>query len=350
MFKGFSKDFTDLHGFQFKPGTAYHREGPLSQGFSASHHPLEIFWHYPPYTGARYARVSLEGDTISIDMKGLNKCGNSLIVKEELTLVDLAQQAEVLNRQTGLPYDIDHEPRAKTFAWQHHSVAYTTTYNSLAAANAECTIALARGVDSAAVTLWERSAAVTDNSGGVAVTTHYMGFAQTLGEASIAAASHSRAHADGPESVAAATGHHGRATASDKYSIAAEAGVYSEAQAHGRCSAAASSGQRGKATASGYGSVAVATGDEGTALAEGDAWAALAVGEATEAITKAPDSIAMALGYKSIALGPAGAFLVLAYRDEDGILKHVKVVRVGEDGTKPNKWYRLNESGEVENV
>lgn len=96
--------------------------------------------------------------------------------------------------------------------------------------------------------------------------------------------------------------------------------------------------------------MAVATGEEGTALADVNACAALAAGDATEAVAKAPDSVAMALGYKSIASGHAGTFLVLAYRDEFGILKHVKAVRVGEDGIQPNKWYRLNEAGEVEDV
>lgn len=350
MYKGFNKDFTGLHGFQFAPDTAYHREGPLSQGFSACYHPLETFRYYPPHRGARYARVSLEGDTISIDMQGLSVCGNSLIVKEELTLVDLAQQAKEFNRLANLPYNIDHEPRAKAFAWQSYAVAYTTKYSSLAATNAECTIALTQGTDSVAVALWARSAAVTNNSSSVAVTTHHMGFAQSLGDNSIAAASHNHAHADGLNCVAAVSDYHGHATASYNRSVAAASGMYSQARALGQYSTAASSGQRGTAIATGYCSVAVATSEEGSALADVNACAALAVGESTEAVAKAPDSLAMALGYKSIASGHVGTFLVLAYRDECGILKHVKAVRVGEDGIQPNKWYRLNEAGEVEDV
>ena len=88
-------------------------------------------------------------------------------------------------------------------------------------------------------------------------------------------------------------------------------------------------------------SPASATGDCGAASATGTRGAASATGL---------HSIAMASGWNGRAMaGDAGA-VVLAYRNNDGEIIHIRASKVGDNGIKAGVWYSLNEDGEFVEV
>ena len=61
-------------------------------------------------------------------------------------------------------------------------------------------------------------------------------------------------------------------------------------------------------------------------------------------------SIAMASGWNGRAMaGDAGA-VVLAYRNNDGEIIHIRASKVGDNGIKAGVWYSLNEDGEFVEV
>ena len=102
----------------------------------------------------------------------------------------------------------------------------------------------------------------------------------------------------------------------------------SPASATGDQGAASATGDQGAASATGYRGAASATGDQGAASATGKA------------------SVAAATGWNGRAQGAAGCAIVLAYRDYDGKIIHIRASKVGENGVKPDVWYSLDENGE----
>ena len=106
----------------------------------------------------------------------------------------------------------------------------------------------------------------------------------------------------------------------------------SPASATGDCGAASATGTRGAASATGTRGAASATGYSGAASATG------------------LHSIAMASGWNGRAMaGDAGA-VVLAYRNNDGEIIHIRASKVGDNGIKAGVWYSLNEDGEFVEV
>lgn len=97
----------------------------------------------------------------------------------------------------------------------------------------------------------------------------------------------------------------------------------------------------GAASATGWSGAASATGGSGAA--------ALTTGQYAKAsaIDDAVQSIAIGAGYMNQAKAAAGNWIVLANRNEDGEIRHLKTAQAGfTDGVKPNTWYSLNENGE----
>jgi hypothetical protein len=83
--------------------------------------------------------------------------------------------------------------------------------------------------------------------------------------------------------------------------------------------AATASGDYGAATASGYSGVATASGHSGAATAS---------------------------GRNGMARGKDGCALFLVYRDDQRRIVHAKAAIVGEDGIKPDTFYRLSADGQ----
>jgi len=88
-------------------------------------------------------------------------------------------------------------------------------------------------------------------------------------------------------------------------------------------------GKNKSATASGYYGAATASGNYGAATASGDSGAATASGR------------------NGKAKGKEGCALFLVYRDADWKIIHAKAAIAGQDGIKPNVFYRCNESGQL---
>jgi hypothetical protein len=113
---------------------------------------------------------------------------------------------------------------------------------------------------------------------------------------------------------------------------------YSTAASSGNSSKAASSGDYSKAASSGYSSKAASSGNSSKAASSGDFSKAEAKGENT---------IAMVAGCNGRArAGLKGAF-ALAWYDEANKQMRIAVGIVGENGIKPDVFYRCDESGKL---
>ena len=93
------------------------------------------------------------------------------------------------------------------------------------------------------------------------------------------------------------------------------------------------------------------TGDMSAATNTGYRSAATNTGYRSAATVKGKESIAVAWGYKSVARGVMGCYLVLAERDDKGVLLNAKMVKVDGEKVKENTYYKLvnNELEEVQN-
>jgi hypothetical protein len=54
----------------------------------------------------------------------------------------------------------------------------------------------------------------------------------------------------------------------------------------------------------------------------------------------------MACGYEGRAMAGETGAIVLAYRNDDYDLVHIRASKVGENGIKAGVWYQLNAAGE----
>lgn len=68
-------------------------------------------------------------------------------------------------------------------------------------------------------------------------------------------------------------------------------------------------------------------------------------GDYSAASVEGADSVAMASGYQGKARACAGSAIVLCYRDDNFKLVHIRSAIAGQDGVKPDTWYRLAADG-----
>ena len=122
----------------------------------------------------------------------------------------------------------------------------------------------------------------------------------------------------------------------DKVNGATASEDRSHASNTGARSAASNTGARSAASNTGYGSAASNTGDYSAASNTGYGSAASVSGQ---------DSVAMASGYQGKARACAGSAIVLCYRDDNYKLVHIRSAIAGQDGIKPDTWYRLAADG-----
>ena len=108
--------------------------------------------------------------------------------------------------------------------------------------------------------------------------------------------------------------------------------------------------------ATGYRSASSATGDRSASSATGDQSASLNTGwyGRSEITTADPSknlgAVAIATGYRGTVRAPLGSAIVACYRDAEGNLLHIRAGIVGQSAIKPDTFYRLNASGEFEEV
>jgi len=78
--------------------------------------------------------------------------------------------------------------------------------------------------------------------------------------------------------------------------------------------------------------------------------AASATGYRGAASATGESSIAISAGFDGRAMGGDGCAICLINRDGDGQIRHVRATKIGDHGTRPGIWYRLNDQGEFEEV
>ncbi len=82
----------------------------------------------------------------------------------------------------------------------------------------------------------------------------------------------------------------------------------------------------------------------------GNRSAATNTGDRSAAEVSGSQSVAAAFGIEGKARASEGGAIVLCYRDEDGVLIHIRASKVGENGIMPDTWYQLDEDGEFVEV
>ena len=156
----------------------------------------------------------------------------------------------------------------------------------------------------------------------------------------------SPASATGDRGVASATGDRGAASATgDQQGAASATGDQGVASATGYRGAASATGFGGAASATGRYGAASATGYRGAASATGDYGAASATGYQGAASATGFGGAAVSIGYQGRAMAGETGVIVLAYRNEDGEIIHIRASKVGDNGIKAGVWYRLDKQG-----
>jgi len=289
-YKGFDQDWKCL-GFQYKLGETVVHEGDVeacASGFHACEYPLDVFSYYPP-AGNRFAVVEQSGQ-LSRHSDDTKVASKTLTVKAEIGLPGLIKAAIEYTVKRCAPIDPT-------------SPAYSDK---------------------------ERGAASATGDSGAASATGTRGAASATGYSGAASAT-------GTRGAASATGYSGAASATGDSGAASATGYSGAASATGDSGAASATGDSGAASATGYSGAASATGTRGAASATGTRGAASATGE---------HSVAMACGHEGRAMAGETGAIVLAYRNYDGDLVHIRASRVGENGVEPGVWYQLNAEGE----
>ncbi|HDG1721671.1 TPA: hypothetical protein PFE21_002962 [Kluyvera ascorbata] len=90
----------------------------------------------------------------------------------------------------------------------------------------------------------------------------------------------------------------------------------------------------------------IMSGNQSAATNTGDWSAATNTGYQSAAEVSGSQSVAASLGIEGKARASEGGAIVLCYRDEDGVLIHIRASKVGENGLKADTWYQLDEGGE----
>ncbi len=100
------------------------------------------------------------------------------------------------------------------------------------------------------------------------------------------------------------------------------------------------------ATNTGDWSAATKTGNRSAATNTGNCSAATNTGNWSAAEVSGSQSVSCSLGIDSKAKASKDSAIVLCYRDEDGVLIHIRASKVGDNGIEADTWYSLNENGE----
>ncbi|EEF4365348.1 hypothetical protein GO163_003746 [Salmonella enterica subsp. enterica serovar Agona] len=154
----------------------------------------------------------------------------------------------------------------------------------------------------------------------------------------------------GDWSAATNTGDRSAATNTGYRSAATNTGYQSAATNTGDWSAATNTGDWSAATNTGYQSAATNTGYQSAATNTGYQSAATNTGYRSAAEVSGSQSVAASIGIEGKARASKNGAIVLCYRDEDGVLIHIRASKVGENGIMPDTWYQLDEDGEFVEV
>ena len=118
--------------------------------------------------------------------------------------------------------------------------------------------------------------------------------------------------------------------------------------ATGDSSASSATGYSSASSATGYRSASSATGDRSASLTTG--WDSSSEIKLDDDPDKNLNAVAVAVGGESKARAPLGCAIVLANRDDDGNIIHIRASKVGDNGIKAGVWYSLDANGEFVEV
>ncbi|ECD5296642.1 hypothetical protein E1581_17490 [Salmonella enterica subsp. enterica serovar Agona] len=310
-FKGFNKELK-CRDFQFEIGKTFHHEGKVEacgSGFHACECPFDVFGYYSP-ADSRFAETISFGVTDREEDGDTKIASASITIKAELTLPQFIQR--------GIEWiwsKIDKSLEQQIMTGDRS--AATNTGNRSAATNT--------GDRSAATNTGNRSAATNTGNRSAATNTGYQSAATNTGN----------------QSAATNTGDRSAATNTGDRSAATNTGYQSAATNTGDRSSATNTGNRSAATNTGYQSAATNTGNQSAATNTGYQSAAEVSGS---------QSVAASIGIEGKARASKNGAIVLCYRDEDGVLIHIRASKVGENGIMPDTWYQLDEDGEFVEV
>ncbi|EPR8207367.1 DUF7666 domain-containing protein [Salmonella enterica] len=301
-FKGFNKELK-CRDFQFEIGKTFHHEGKVEacgSGFHACESPFDVFGYYSP-ADSRFAETISFGVTDREEDGDTKIASASITIKAELTLPQFIQ-------------------RGIEWIWSKIDKSLEQqimTGNQSAATNT--------GDWSAATNTGDRSAATNTGYRSAATNTGY-------------------------RSAATNTGYQSAATNTGDWSAATNTGDWSAATNTGYRSAATNTGDWSAATNTGYRSAATNTGYQSAATNTGYQSAATNTGYRSAAEVSGSQSVAASIGIEGKARASKNGAIVLCYRDEDGVLIHIRASKVGENGIMPDTWYQLDEDGEFVEV
>ena len=307
-YKGFDASLT-CKGYKFEEGKFYEHGGKVrlyETGFHACINPMTVLHYYPP-NKSRFGVVEVSGET---DANTDVIVCSEIKIERELNLHEFIIHAKnyLINRTTP-----NASKRSVIANGEDYSITSSYTFRSFAAGRGWFSIAESYGEYSAATETGDYSISVADGS--------YVTSTNT-----------------GRRSIATGYGWH---------SIAANVGEEAIATVYGSKSVAVVTNDEATAKSAGVYSVAVATSTKGTAISEDTASVALSTHSWGKASVGSRDAIAIATGFEGRAKAGVSGAIVLAYRNPRGDLIHIKAVKVGENGVKPDTWYGLNEHGEI---
>ena len=148
-------------------------------------------------------------------------------------------------------------------------------------------------------------------------------------------------HSTGDQSASSATGFR---------SASSVTGFQSASSVTGDQSASSATGDQSASSATGFRSASSATGDRSASSVTGFQSASSATGDQSASNVKGKNSVAMNIGVLGKAMASEGGAIVLCNHDAGRNIRHIRASKVGENGIKPDVWYRLNEAGEFVEV
>ncbi|HAK0319298.1 TPA: hypothetical protein H1P00_003069 [Salmonella enterica] len=301
-FKGFNKELK-CRDFQFEIGKTFHHEGKVEacgSGFHACECPFDVFGYYSP-ADSRFSETISFGVTDREEDGDTKIASASITIKAELTLPQFIQ-------------------RGIEWIWSKIDKSLEQQ--------------IMTGDRSAATNTGDRSAATNTGNRSAATNTGYQSAATNTGN----------------QSAATNTGYQSAATNTGYQSAATNTGYQSAATNTGDRSAATNTGDRSAATNTGDRSAATNTGNRSAATNTGYQSAATNTGYRSAAEVSGSQSVAASIGIEGKARASKNGAIVLCYRDEDGVLIHIRASKVGENGIMPDTWYQLDEDGEFVEV
>jgi hypothetical protein len=290
-FKGFDAELK-CRGFQYQVGSTYEHKGSVSaceSGFHACVNPLDVLSYYPLLSEDakpnRFAVVEQSGK-LDRDADDSKIASASITITAELTIPEFVR-------------------RAVTWATEH------------CAKDAK-----------------EGETAASGHCSKLAASGHCSQLA--------ASGNYSQLAASGDCSKLAASGHCSKLAASGDYSQLAASGHCSKLAASGHCSKLAASGDCSQLAASGNYSKLAASGDCSQLAASGHCSKLAASGDCSQLAASGENSVITSSSYSGTAMGAAGTWISLAEYDRDGKCVGFATGCIGNDGLKPDTWYRAS--------